>query len=124
MMVVQGPFDFNLLLSRDYVYVIRALVSSLFCLICFAHEGRIVAVDQLSFVGPNFTHDQPSSPNVPCMKMVSPPPQVNYVATYPMPTFSDSAIVHHVLGALDPDFQDDFLPSDENLLEAMTSYSS
>ena len=30
MMVVQGPLDFNLLLGRDYVYVMGDLVSSLF----------------------------------------------------------------------------------------------
>jgi len=29
-MVVQGPLDFNLLLGRDYVYIMGALVSSLF----------------------------------------------------------------------------------------------
>lgn len=30
MMVVQGPLDFNLLLGRDYVIVMGALISSLF----------------------------------------------------------------------------------------------
>ena len=29
-MVFQGPLDFNILLSRDYVYVMGSLVSSLF----------------------------------------------------------------------------------------------
>jgi len=41
------------------------------------------------------------------MQVVSPPPQVNYVATYSMPTSNDDlvgVVVHHVLGALDPDF--------------------
>ena len=56
--------------------------------------------------------------------VVSSPPQVNYVATCPVPAFSDSAIVHKVLGALGPDFQDVVLPFGVELLEAMTSYSS
>ena len=29
-MVVQGPLDFNLLLGRDYVYAMKAVVSTLF----------------------------------------------------------------------------------------------
>ncbi len=37
--VVQGPLDFTLLLGRDYVYVMGPLVSSLFCVVCFLHEG-------------------------------------------------------------------------------------
>ena len=55
--------------------------------------------------------------------LVSSPPHINYVATCPVPVFIDSAVVHQVLGALGPDFQDVFLPSDGQPLEAMTSYS-
>ena len=50
-------------------------------------------------------------------------PQINYVATYPVPGSSDVAVVHSVLGALGPDFQDIGLPSGVALLEAPTSYS-
>ena len=60
-MVVQGPLDFNLLLGRDYVYVMGALVSSLFHVVCFLHEGRIVIIDQLSFVGHQMPPLQPSA---------------------------------------------------------------
>lgn len=49
-MVVQGPLDYNLLLGRDYIYYMGAIVSSLFRVMCFPHEGRVVKlVDQLSF---------------------------------------------------------------------------
>ena len=41
-MVVQGPLDYNLLLGRDYIYCMRAIVSSLFRVMCFPHEGRVV----------------------------------------------------------------------------------
>jgi len=44
-MVVQGPLDFNLLVGREYVYVMGALVSYLFHVIFFLHEGRIVTID-------------------------------------------------------------------------------
>ena len=82
-----------------------------------------MTIDQLSFFGPDMEAGPPSS--LPCFypPIVSTPPQVNYVATYPMPVLSDSAVVHQVLGALGPDFQDVFLPSRVEILEAMTSCS-
>ena len=134
-MVVQGHFYFNLILGCDYVYDMGALVSSLFRVMCFPHEGRIMTIDQLSFVGPNLTPNQPSYLNGPCMQVVSPLPHANYVVTYSMPASTDDLvnyIVHHVLGALEPDisikslnmypFQRIFLPFYENLLEAMAPY--
>jgi len=50
-MVVQGPLDFNLRLGYDYVYIIAALVSSLFRVMCFSNEGSIVIIDELIFIG-------------------------------------------------------------------------
>ena len=51
-MVVQGPLDYNLLLGRDYIYCMSAIVSTLFRVMCFPHEGKVVKlVDQLSFPG-------------------------------------------------------------------------
>jgi hypothetical protein len=38
-MVVQDPLDFSLLLGRDYVYAMKAIVSTLFCVISFPHDG-------------------------------------------------------------------------------------
>ena len=49
---------------------------------------------------------QPSSLNGPFVPMVSSSPRVNYVETNSMPTSTDdqfSDVVHHVLGALEPD---------------------
>ena len=51
-MVVQGPLDFNLLLGQDYVYTIKDVVSTLFRVMHFPHYGKIVSIDQLSFVTP------------------------------------------------------------------------
>jgi hypothetical protein len=79
-MVVQDPLDFDLLLGRDYVYAMKAIVSTLFRVISFPHDGRVVTVDQLSFIDPAWI----ASLNGSCMQTVSPPPQVNYVALSPM----------------------------------------
>ena len=123
MMVVPGPLDFNLLLGHDYTYAMGVLVSSLFCVMCFPHQGRIVTIDHLAFFGPNMVASPLSSLLDLYPLVVSSPPHVNYVVTCLVPIFSDSVVVHRVLGALGPDFQDVFLPSDGQPLEAMTSYS-
>jgi hypothetical protein len=134
-MVVQDPLDFSLLLGRDYVYAMKAIVSTLFRVISFPHDGRVVTVDQLSFVDPDWI----ASLNGSCMQTVSPLPQVNYVALSPMTSTSDDLdpvvdMVISSIGLLEPDlftpvttldmvsFQSVFLPSSEDLLEAMTEF--
>ena len=83
-----------------------------------------MTIDKLSLFGLDVTSGSPSSLSSLYSSVVSSSLQFNYVATCPMPTFSDSVVVHRVLGVLDLDFQDVFLPLDANLLESMTSYSS
>jgi hypothetical protein len=134
-MVVQDPLDFSLLLGRDYVYAMKAIVSTLFRVISFPHDGRVVTVDQLSFIDPAWI----ASLNGSCMQTVSPLPQVNYVALSPMNSTSDDLdpvvdMVISSIGLLEPDlltpvatldmvsFQSVFLPSGEDLLEAMTEF--
>ena len=82
-----------------------------------------MTIDQLLFFGPNMAPGLPSPPPGFYPPIVSAPLQVNYVATYPVPVLSDDAVVHNVLGALGPDFQDVFLPSGMELLEAPPSCS-
>jgi hypothetical protein len=53
-MVVQDPLDFSLLLGQDYVYAMKAIVSTRFHVISFTHDGRVVTVDQLSFIDPTW----------------------------------------------------------------------
>jgi hypothetical protein len=134
-MVVQDPLDFSLLFGRDYVYAMKVIVSTLFCVIYFPHNGRVVIVDQLSFIDPTWI----TSLNGSYMKTVSPPPQVNYVALSSMASTSDDLdpvvdMVISLIGLLDPhlftpvvtldmvSFQSVFLPSSEDLLEAMTEF--
>jgi hypothetical protein len=134
-MVVRDPLDFSLLLGRDYVYAMKALVSTLFRVISFPHDGRIVTIDQLSFIGPDWVTSLSGS----YMQTVSPPLHVNYVALSPMTSTSDDLdpvvdMVISSVGLLEPDlltpittldmcsFQSDYLPSSEDLLEAMTEF--
>jgi hypothetical protein len=135
-MVVQDPLDFSLLLGRDYVYVMKAIVSTLFHVISFPHDGRIVTIDQLSFIDPDWI----TSLNGSYMQTVSPPPHVNYVALSPMTSTPDDLdpvvdMVISSIGLLEPDlptliefvdmysFQSASLPSSEDLLEAMIDFS-
>jgi hypothetical protein len=132
-MVVRDPLDFTLLLGRDYVYAMKAIVSTLFRVISFPHDGRIVTIDQLSVIGPNWVTSLSGS----YMQTVSPLPHVNYVALSPMTSTSDNLdpvvdMVISSVGLLEPDLltpimtldpcpsSSDSLPSDEDLLEAMT----
>jgi hypothetical protein len=83
--VVQGPLDFNMLLERDYVYAMNAVVSTLFQVMHFPHSGSIVTIDQLTSDNhhPNSTLFQTTPLYVPSVRVDSTPPQVNYVAYYP-----------------------------------------
>ena len=113
----------------------------------FPHNGNIVTVEQLSFPSLDSTTNNPTSLNVPHTKVVSTPPRVNYVATGPMFLVTDvSEPLTVCLSSFDLDpiidmensmglfecdvlipfesldmcsFQRNFLPSDEDLLEAM-----
>jgi hypothetical protein len=113
----------------------KAIVSTLFHVISFPHDGRVVTIDQLSFIDPDWI----ASLNSSYMQTVSPPPQVNYVALSPMASISDylDPVVDMVIssiGLLEPNlftpvvtldmvsFQCVFLPSNEDLLEAMTKF--
>jgi hypothetical protein len=46
--VVQGPLDFDMLLGRDYVYAMNVVVSMLFQVMHFPHNGSIVTIDQMA----------------------------------------------------------------------------
>jgi hypothetical protein len=143
-MLVHDPLDFNLLLGRHYVYIMRDLVSTLFRMICFPHNGNIVTIDQLSFIDPHMMVNHLPCLNSPYTPAMSAPLQVNYVMTYPMhstpherdslPSLDLDLVVDMVIssiGLLEPDlptlievvdmysFQSAFLPSSEDLLEAM-----
>jgi hypothetical protein len=51
--VVDAPLDYNILLGHNWTYAMTTIVSSIFHVLCFPHEGNIVTIDQLSFVHPS-----------------------------------------------------------------------
>jgi hypothetical protein len=51
--VVDAPLDYNLLLGRSWNYAMQAVVATVFWVLLFPHEGRIVTIDQLSFARPD-----------------------------------------------------------------------
>jgi hypothetical protein len=73
LMVVNDPLEFNLLLMRDYVYAMRDLVSKLFRVMCFPHNGNIVTIDQFSFNIPHMMANHMTSLNGPYMPASSTP---------------------------------------------------
>jgi hypothetical protein len=129
----------------------KVIVSTLFHVISFPHDGRMVTIDQLLFVGPDLTIKSMTYLNGSYMQTISPPPQVNYVELSPMPSTSDvnehltvrsisydlDLVVDMVvssIGYLELDlltlvvaldmcsFQSVVLPSSEDLLESMTEF--
>jgi len=131
----------------------EVVVSTLFRVMHFPHNGNIVTIDQLSFDNPyackNPNHSIPLCLLI--VQVVSTPPWVNYVASYPMcsisnekePLFSCSSsldsipasnlgcsplrALEHVLSLVgqsecyDVCSLQDLLPSDEVLLEFMVN---
>jgi hypothetical protein len=51
--VVDAPLDYNLLLGRSWTYAMHAVVATVFWVLLFPHEGRIMTIDQLSFSRPD-----------------------------------------------------------------------
>jgi hypothetical protein len=47
--VFDAPLDYNLLLGRSWIDSMRAVMSTLFWIMCFLHQGKVVTVDQLAF---------------------------------------------------------------------------
>jgi hypothetical protein len=50
--VIDAPIEYNLLLGRTWFYEMNAFVSSVFNILCFPHQGKIVSIDQLMFCTP------------------------------------------------------------------------
>jgi hypothetical protein len=133
------------------VYSMKDIVSTLFRVISFPHDGIIRAIDELLFIVPNFITNPMTSLNNSYMKIVSPPSRVNYVVLSPMSSvaYEDKPLtvkssyyelslvfdmVNSSIGILEPclltlvvaidmcSFQSLLLPSSEYLLESMTEF--
>jgi hypothetical protein len=51
--VFDTPLDYNLLLGRSWIDSMHAVVSTLFHVVRFPHQGKVVTVDQISFFNSN-----------------------------------------------------------------------
>jgi hypothetical protein len=51
--VFDAPLNYNLLLGRSWIDVMSVVVSTLFHVICFPHQGKVVIVDQLTLFSSN-----------------------------------------------------------------------
>jgi hypothetical protein len=49
MEVIDTDIEYNLLHGSTWFYEMTAIVSSIFRVICFPHQGKIVTIDQLMF---------------------------------------------------------------------------
>jgi hypothetical protein len=47
--VFDAPLDYNLMLGHSWIDSMCAVVSTLFRVVCFPHQGKVVTVDQLAF---------------------------------------------------------------------------
>jgi hypothetical protein len=43
--VVDVPLEYNLLLGCSWTYAMTAIILSIFCTLCFPHDGKIVTID-------------------------------------------------------------------------------
>ena len=73
--VVDVPLDYNLLLGRNWMYSMQVVASSLFQVVCFPFNGKMITIDQTSFKNPCVTtslgasilvveHSQPATGSV------------------------------------------------------------
>ena len=46
--VVDAPLDYNLFLGRNWMYSMKGIASSLFCMVCFPFNGKIVTIGHTS----------------------------------------------------------------------------
>ena len=82
-MVIEDPVDFNMLLGRDYVYAMQAVVSTFFRVMYFNHGEEIVTIDQLDFLdpSPDPTRDEVFPLLIPSVSIDTTSPHVSYVAS-------------------------------------------
>ena len=50
--VIDAQLDYNLLLGCSYMYAMRSMASTVFQLLMFSHDGKILTVDQLTYYDP------------------------------------------------------------------------
>ena len=59
--VIDAPLDYNLLLGRTWFYAMKAMASTVFRLLSYPHQGKIITVNQLDFCTPDLRPQANSS---------------------------------------------------------------
>ena len=85
------PLDYNLLLGRNWMYNMQVIASSLFCIVCFPFNGKIVTIDQTTSKNPSITAS--SGASIPIVENSQPATGSVGVGMYPslMGSFSCDA---------------------------------
>jgi hypothetical protein len=78
--VVNAPLDYNLLLGRSWFYPMRAVASTVYRLVRFPHQGKIVSIDQLDYCSPNVRFD--ATTNIPLVNSHAAP---SWITVPPVP---------------------------------------
>jgi hypothetical protein len=65
--VFDAPLDYNLLLGHSWIDSMRAVVSTLLCVLRFPHQGKVIIIDQLAFF-----HSDSRTRNVPFISKTPP----------------------------------------------------
>ena len=47
--MIDAPLDYNLLLGRSCTYAMSTIALTIFRVVVFPHEGKLVTIDQLNF---------------------------------------------------------------------------
>jgi len=50
--VIDAPLDYNILLGRNFMYAMKSIASSVFRLLMFPLDGKVITIDQLTFYEP------------------------------------------------------------------------
>ena len=67
--------DYNIILGHSYIYTMKADVSSVFCIMIFLFNGKVVTLDQLNYYDP---HASTNPENIlPKVGEANPTPYVN-----------------------------------------------
>ena len=51
--VIDAPLDYNLLLGHTWFYTMKVVSSTIFRLLSFPHQGKIITINQLDFCTPD-----------------------------------------------------------------------
>lgn len=123
MEVVDAPLDYNLLLGHSWSYAMTVVVSSIFRLVKFPHNGKIVTIDQLTY----FSSEPASSESIQHVSKTTIPykdVRVGIVKdssllgtfSFPPPNVSSSIAAIHTISSNDLIYDDPcILPSESEI---------